>query len=79
MKDDVDTLLTAGTGYFGMGGSDRQRMDEIAEEGNFIKEGIQPAVEETDPNAERTAQCVKEHGEGYFYDPSLEMCSYRQE
>ena len=73
MKKDNEVLLAAGSGYFGIGGSSQGRLDEIAEEGNFVKEGIQPAVE--DPNADRTAQCVIEHGKEFYWDAELEVCS----
>ena len=69
-------MLAAGTGYGGIGGSNPDRLKAISEGNEFIEEGVKTAAE--DPNADRTAQCVKEHGEGFFYDPSLEMCSYKQ-
>jgi len=74
----MEKLLVAGMGsYFGKSDDEQARLDAAAAGNEFVKEGVQPAV--ADPNADRTAQCIKEHGEGYFYDPSLEMCSYRRE
>lgn len=78
MAKDTDKLLAAGFGsYFGKSEEDTGRLDAAASGNEFVKKGLEPAV--ADPNADRTTQCVKEHGEGFYYDPSLEMCSYRQE
>jgi len=69
-----EKMLLAGS-YFGKSDEAQGRLDAAAKGEEFVKEGVTPVVE--DPNAERTAQCIKEHGEGYIYDPSLEMCSYQ--
>lgn len=76
----MQELLTIGlsTGsYFGKSEEDQKRLDAAAKGQEFIKEGVSKPVA-TDPNSDRTAQCIKEHGEGFFYDPELEMCSYRR-
>ena len=73
MKEENEKILAAGSGYFGIGGTSSDRLKEITEEGNFVKEGVQPAAE--DPNADRTAQCATEYGKEFYWDASLEVCS----
>lgn len=54
----------------------RDREKEIEGEAGWIEKGVS---EEVDPLQAKTDQCIKENGEGFVWDPELEMCSYQSE
>ena len=66
----------------GMGKAAKRREDPekaaqhkvLQEEMGMIKAGLEQPIQEEG----RTDQCIAKHGEGWWYDPELEMCSYKK-
>ena len=47
---------------------------QIQEETGMISAGLTP----TDTPVDESTKCVDKHGEGWWYDPDLGMCSYKR-